>query len=30
MALDMRAHGRSGGERFELAFEEPRDIAYLA
>ncbi|HSM23463.1 MAG TPA: alpha/beta fold hydrolase [Anaerolineaceae bacterium] len=24
--LDMRAHGRSGGERIGLAFEEPRDV----
>lgn len=24
--LDMRAHGRSGGERIGLAFEEPQDI----
>lgn len=27
MALDMRAHGRSGGERIGLAFEEPQDVA---
>jgi alpha-beta hydrolase superfamily lysophospholipase len=25
--LDMRAHGRSGGTRIALAFEEPRDVA---
>ncbi len=25
--LDMRAHGRSGGERIGLAFEEPRDVS---
>ncbi|QRN84232.1 alpha/beta fold hydrolase [Chloroflexota bacterium] len=24
--LDMRAHGRSGGERIGLAFEEPQDV----
>lgn len=27
LALDMRAHGRSGGERIGLAFEEPQDVA---
>jgi len=27
LALDMRAHGRSGGERIALAFEEPRDVS---
>ncbi len=27
LALDMRAHGRSGGERIGLAFEEPLDVA---
>jgi alpha-beta hydrolase superfamily lysophospholipase len=27
MALDMRAHGRSGGERIGLAFEEHQDAA---
>jgi fermentation-respiration switch protein FrsA (DUF1100 family) len=27
LALDMRAHGRSGGERIDLAFEEPKDVA---
>lgn len=27
VALDMRAHGRSGGERIGLAFEEHRDVA---
>jgi len=27
LILDMRAHGRSGGERIGLAFEEPRDVA---
>jgi hypothetical protein len=27
LVLDMRAHGRSGGERIGLAFEEPQDVA---
>mgnify|MGYP006277464731 FL=1 len=27
LALDMRAHGRSGGKRIGLAFEEPQDVA---
>jgi fermentation-respiration switch protein FrsA (DUF1100 family) len=27
LALDMRAHGRSGGHRIGLAFEEPQDVA---
>jgi fermentation-respiration switch protein FrsA (DUF1100 family) len=27
LVLDMRAHGRSGGERIGLAFEEPRDVS---
>lgn len=26
LVLDMRAHGRSGGDRIGLAFEEPRDV----
>lgn len=26
---DLRAHGRSGGERIGLAFEEPRDVAAM-
>ncbi len=26
LVLDMRAHGRSGGERIGLAFEEPQDV----
>ncbi|BAS26318.1 alpha/beta hydrolase [Limnochorda pilosa] len=27
LALDMRAHGRSEGDRIGLAFEEPRDVS---
>jgi alpha-beta hydrolase superfamily lysophospholipase len=27
VALDMRAHGRSGGNRIALAFDEPKDVA---
>ncbi len=27
LVLDMRAHGRSGGERIGLALEEPRDVS---